>query len=154
MRARTGSRLAAAVALSMGAAACASGGGGGASPTIEDAYGALSAESAVGQFLDAAKRNDYGLMARLFGTTDGPAIERMGRVEVEQRMFVLASILRHQSYSLRPMGVAEAEGKRRVIAEMVGTRNGDATVPFVAASNQGRWFVEQIMTDDLTSGGG
>lgn len=154
MRARKRIPLAATVALSIAAAACASGSGGGASPTIEDAYGALSAESAVGQFLDAAKRNDYALMARLFGTTDGPAIERMGRVEVEQRMFVLASILRHQSYSLRPMGVSEAEGKRRVIAEMVGTRNGNATVPFVAASNQGRWFVEQIMTDDLSSGGG
>lgn len=154
MRARHGSLLATGVALTMAVSACASGGGGGAGPTIEDAYGALSPESAVGQFLDAAKRNDYGLMARLFGTTQGPAIERMGRVEVEQRMFVLASILRHQSYSLRPMGVAAAEGKRRVIAEMVGTRNGDATVPFVAALNRGRWFVEQVMTDDLTSGGG
>jgi len=154
MRARNGSWRATVAALSIAATACASGGGGGASPTIEDAYGALSPESAVGQFLDAAKRNDYGLMARLFGTTQGPAIQRMGRVEVEQRMFVLASILRHESYSLRPMGVAEVEGKRRVIAEMVGTRNGNATVPFVAASNGGRWFVEQIMTDDLTSGGG
>lgn len=155
MRARHGSWLATVVAISIAASACASGGGGGGDrPTIEDAYGALSAESAVSQFLDAAKRNDYGLMARLFGTTDGPAVERIGRVEVEQRMYVLASILQHDSYSLRPMGIAAAEGKRRVIAEMVGTRNGDATVPFVAASNDGRWFVEQIVTDDLTTGGG
>lgn len=152
MRARNGSWLATAVALSIAAAACASGGGGGAGATIEDAYGARSPEAAVGQFLDAAKRNDYALMARLFGNTEGPAIERMGRVDVEQRMFVLASILRHESYSLRPMGVAEAEGKRRVIAEMVGTRNGNATVPFVAASSRGRWFVEQIMTENLSGG--
>lgn len=152
MRVRSGSRAALAVTLVV-TAACASGGGGGGSPTIEDAYGALSAESAVGQFLDAAKRNDYALMARLFGTTEGPAVERIGRVEVEQRMFVLASILRHQSYSLRRMSIAQEEGKQRIIAEMVGTRNGDATVPFVAASNRGRWFVEQIMTDDLSGGG-
>ncbi len=155
MRAQSGFRLAWGMALVIaGAAGCASGGGGGATPTIDQAYGASSAESAVAEFLDAARRNDYGLMARLFGTTDGPAVESLGRPEVEQRMFILASLLRHQSYSLRPMSIAEAEGKQRVIAEMVGTRNGDATVPFIAASNRGRWFVERVLTDNLTSSGG
>jgi len=151
MRVRTGSWLAAAVLVS--SSACASGGGGSA-PTIDEAYGALSAESAVGQFLDAAKRSDYRLMSRLFGTRDGPAERQLGRVEVEQRMFVLASILAHDTYSLRPMGVAEGEGKQRVLVEMVGTRSrtGTATVPFITAANGGRWFVEQIMTESLTSG--
>ncbi|MCG8469705.1 MAG: hypothetical protein MJB57_16120 [Gemmatimonadetes bacterium] len=133
----------------VGLAGCASGSGG-SPPTIEEAYGALSAESAVGQFLDAAKRADYQLMSRLFGTTDGPAEEDLGRIEVEQRMFVLASLLRHDSYGLRPMGITEAEGKTRVIADMVGTRNGSVSVPFIAASSRGRWFVERILTDALT----
>ena len=73
-----------------------------------------------------------------------------GRIEVEQRMFVLASLLRHDSYGLRPMGITEAEGKTRVIADMVGTRNGSVSVPFIAASSRGRWFVERILTDALT----
>lgn len=149
MRARSGSWVAAAILVLT--AACATSGGGGA-PTIETAYGALTAESAVGQFLDAAKRNDYQLMSRLFGTRNGPAEGRLGRVEVEQRMYILASILRHQSYSLRRMAVAEGEGQQRVAADMVGTRNGDVTVPFLAAVNDGRWFVEQIQTEALTGG--
>ena len=149
MRARTGSWVAAAILVLT--AACASSGGGPA-PTIETAYGALSAESAVGQFLDAAKRNDYQVMSRLFGTRDGPAERRLGRVEVEQRMYILSSILRHESYALRRMAVAEGEGQQRVAADMVGTRNGDVTVPFLTVYNDGRWFVEQIQTEALTGG--
>jgi hypothetical protein len=38
----------------------------------------------------------------------------------------------------------------RILADLVGTRNGSVTVPIVAASNRGRWFVEQIVTDDLS----
>lgn len=131
-------------------AACASGGG---LSEGREAYGALSAQSAVAQFLDAANRSDYRLMARLFGSSDGPAEGELGRVEVEQRMFVLASLLRHASYSLREMDVAMEGGGRRVIADMVGTRNGDVSVPFGTAVNQGRWYVEQIFTDPLTGGG-
>ena len=148
MRVSAGCLLAAAIVLS--SASCASSGGGSSAVTIEQAYGALSAESAVGQFLDAAKRNDYQLMSRLFGTRDGPAVDRMGRIEVEQRMFVLAALLRHQSYSMRRMPVAEAEGQQRLAVDMVGTRNGDITVPFITVVSKGRWFVEQIQTEALS----
>ncbi|MDX1393760.1 MAG: hypothetical protein R3195_05195 [Gemmatimonadota bacterium] len=148
MRMRPGSWVAGAVLLA--STACASSGGGGAATTIDNAYGAMSSESAVGQFLDAAKRSDYQLMARLFGTRAGPAERTHGRVETEQRMYILASLLQHQSYSLRRMPVAEEEGQQRVAADMVGTRNGDVSVPFVVSNNNGRWFVEQIRTESLT----
>ena len=138
--------------LAVGPTACASGGGASSTPTIDEAYGALSAESAVGQFLDAANRNDYRVMTRLFGTVDGPAAQDMGQAEIEQRMFVLASLLRHASYAIRPSQLTEAEGKTRLIVDMVGTRNGNVSVPFIAASNEGRWFVERIITERLTSG--
>jgi hypothetical protein len=104
----------------------------------------------VGQFLDAAVRSDYRVMARLFGSADGPAEQSMGQVEVEQRMFVLGSLLAHSSYSLRPMDVAMEGGRERIMAEMVGTRNGDVTVPFITVGYRGRWFVEQILTDRLS----
>lgn len=147
---RPGSWVAVGVIL-LGTTACASSGSANGT-TIDSAYGALTAESAVGQFLDAAKRNDYQVMSRLFGTLDGPAAEKNGRVETEQRMYILASLLRHQSYSLERMPVAEAEGQNRIAAMMVGTRNGNVTVPFVASNNQGRWFVEKIGTESLTGG--
>ncbi len=133
--------------IAVALAGCASGGG--LSEGLE-VYGALSAESAVSQFLDAANRSEYRLMARLFGSADGPAERNLGRVEVDQRMFVLASLLRHTSYSLREMDIAMEGGGRRVIADMVGTRNGTVSLPFSTASHEARWFVEQIFTDALT----
>lgn len=135
--------------LVLALAGCASGG---TLSQSAEAYGALSPQSAVGQFLDAANRQDYRLMARLFGSSGGPAERDLGQAEVEQRMFVLSSLLQHASYSLREMDVAMEGGGRRVIADMVGTRSGDVSVPFATASNQGRWFVERIFTDPLTGG--
>lgn len=156
MAARGGSRrssvLGVAMALvALSAGGCASGTGGGSS-TVEGGFGALTGESAVGQFLDAIQRKDYRLMSRLFGTATGPAEDRFGRVEVEQRMFVLAGLLQHRSYGLRALPVAEAEGKLRYVADMVGTRYGNVSVPFIAVSSRGRWFVEQVVTDVLTGG--
>lgn len=148
MRVKPGSWVA--VAFLAVTSACASSGGSAGGATIDSAYGALSAEAAVSQFLDAAKRSDYQLMARLFGTRNGPASETLGRIEVEQRMYILASLLQHQSYELRRVPVAEEEGQNRVAADMVGTRNGDVTVPFLASNNRGRWFVEEIATEALT----
>jgi len=148
---RVKSRLIGASSVVFLLAACASSGGR-PSGAIEDAYGALSAESAIGQFLDAANRQDYQLMSHLFGTRDGPAVDRLGRVEVEQRMFVLAALLKHESYSMHPASVSEGEGRRRLAVDMVGTRNGDVTVPFIAAVDGGRWFVEQIETKALGGG--
>ena len=146
VRMRTIARGALAGIMALSPVGCASGGL--SQPTA--AYGALSAEAAVGQFLDAAVRSDYRVMARLFGSADGPAEQSMGRVEVEQRMYVLASLLLHRSYSLRPMDVAMEAGSERIMAQMVGTRNGDVTVPFIATNYRGRWFVERIVTDPLT----
>ena len=128
-------------------AACASGG----NQVFDDsAYGAMTPEMAVTGFLDAARTDEYRQMANLFGTADGPAERSMGRAEVEQRMFVLASILEHSGYELRRLNLTEEPGRARVFADMQGTRSGNVTVPFLTARNEGRWFVEQIETRPLT----
>lgn len=129
---------------------CASGGATTGGP---DEYGAISPESAATQFLEAVRRNDYRSMGHLFGTPEGPAERSLGRVEVEQRMFVLASILQHRSFSIRPNPLSGEEGRVQLLAEMVGTRNGDVSVPIITVPYRGRWFVERIQTDPLTRGG-
>ncbi len=129
---------------------CASGGG--LSQGSLEAYGALSAETAVGQFLEAVQQRDYRTMARLFGTSDGPAERTLGVADVEQRMFYLATELQYESYSLRPVALTESGGRQRLAADMVGTRRGDITLPFITAQHRGRWFVEQIITDALNPG--
>ena len=136
------------ILLALAALGCASGGSGSAGGG--DAWGAATAEDAVRSFLDAAKRDDYRAMAALFGSSQGPALQRLGRTEVEQRMFVLASLLEHDGYAVRPSGLTEGSGAIRFLVDMTGTRNGSVTVPVVVASYAGRWYVQQVVTTPLT----
>ena len=129
-------------------AGCASRGGTGTGDGV-DRYGADSAEAAIGQFLDAARLHDYPAMARLFGTAEGPAERRWGRVETERRMFVLASLLAPRAYGLRSSPVSEADGASRWMVDLAGTRNGDVSLPFIVTSQGSRWFVERIVTEGL-----
>lgn len=119
-------------------------------PGAEPRYGAASAEAAVARFLDAAGERDYRAMARLFGTAEGAAERRWGRAETEQRMFVLAGLLSHRGYRLRPFAAGEENGAARWIAELTGTLNGDISLPFTLVSYRGRWFVERIRTEALS----
>ncbi|MFQ5679132.1 MAG: hypothetical protein ACE5HP_06705 [Gemmatimonadota bacterium] len=145
---RRGARGALAGLVAILGLGCASGGTGSAEAVA--LYGEESPEAVVETFLNAAKRDDYRTMVRLFGTTSGPAERRLGRTDVEQRMFVLAAFLEHQSFSVRRSGLTEGPGRLRLLADMVGTRNGNASVPIVVAEYRGRWFVEQVVTDPLT----
>lgn len=93
-------------------------------------------------------------MGRVFGTRDGPAESRLGVTNVEQRMVVLAGLLQFDSYSLQPSSLTEPEQfRRRFNASLTGTRQGDVSVPmFAVRAESGRWFVERIETDPLTTG--
>lgn len=136
------------------AAACASAGTGlSAEPS---AYGAASARSAAVTFLDAARERDYGAMGRLFGTRDGPAERRLGVAEIEQRMIVLAGLLRHEDATLRREDLAQLGPNRaRFVAALTGTLHGRAHVPVVTVSTpERRWFVERIGVEELSRSGG
>ena len=101
-------RLAAAALLAVGC-----GGPAARHPASDPALGGLAPALVVERFLQAANRSDLATMARLFGTRDGPVAERDPRAEVEQRMYALASILRHDDYAL--------EGERLAFQALIGT---------------------------------
>jgi hypothetical protein len=83
-RPRTAASLAALVSAAA-LAGCASG----RAPSDGAMYGAATSEMAVRGFLDGANTDDYGRMADLFGTADGPAVARFGETDIEQRMIFL-----------------------------------------------------------------
>lgn len=132
-------------------AACATSGGLVGNPAD---YGSASPEIAVTTFLEAVQEEDYTVMGQQFGTRKGPAEERMGISEVEQRMVVLAGLLRHRSHQLRRSDLARlGEDRRRFMVRLSGTQNGTVEVPIVAVrSSEGRWFIQQIDVDPLTGG--
>lgn len=114
-------------------------------------YGASSARGAVEAFLEAARHREYTVMGRHFGTREGPAEARLGLGEVEQRMIVLAGLLRHDDASVRREDLAGlGEHRGRFLATLTGTRHGRVSVPVVTVTTpRGRWFVERIDVDAL-----
>lgn len=140
-------------------AACGSSRGGGGAGAVDvsaptGGYGAESAESAITRFLDAAQAENYQGMWTVFGTAQGPAIERFGVQETESRMIVLARLLKHDGYELRLANLAGlGPGRSRYEVRMTGTRKGSVMVPFVTAHDErGRWYVEQLQADRLSGG--
>lgn len=108
----------------------------------------------VEQFLRAANANDLDTMARLFGTIDGPIVERDTQKQVDDRMFALASILRHQDYSLE--GEQIVPGRRDVatqlLVRMVLPDGRSAVVPFTLVYSANRtWLIEQIAVERITN---
>lgn len=135
------------VVVAFAATACASAG---SQTYADEMYGDSTPEAAVTAFLEAVERDDYRSMANLFGTDDGPAERKWGRAEVEQRMFVLASLMKHRAFALHRMNLTEGPERVRIFADLRGTRNGDVRVPIITVQHRDRWFVEQVVTDPIT----
>lgn len=159
--ARCAPRLALVALTAVSLAACGSGrsSGGTRAGAVEvsepaGGYGAESAESAITRFLDAAQAENYQGMWAVFGTAEGPAIERFGVQETESRMIILARLLKHDGYDLRLANLAGLGARRnRYEVRMTGTRKGSVMVPFVTAQDdRGRWYVEQLQADRLSGG--
>ena len=140
-------------ALVLWGAGCASGGGD-VNPASGSPWGAATSEMAVRSFLDAANVEDFGTMSKLFGTSDGPAVEKFGIEEVEPRMLVMSRLLKHEGYSMNRANLAMLGPDRvRYEVRLTGTRKGDVTVPVIAVpTKSGRWFVERLNLDALTAG--
>lgn len=105
----------------------------------------------VEQFLRAANDNDLVTMSRLFGTKDGSVAERDSRAQVEQRMFALASLLRHHDYEVQGQSVVPGRiGEAVRINVRLQLAEGTPVVPFtVVQSKNGSWLVEQIDVNAL-----
>jgi hypothetical protein len=129
----------------------------------------------VERFLQAANTRDLDSMSRIFGTARGPiadesgsavgcAFKRMGSWfgigrrclswrEIEIRMDAIAQILRHDDYRIR--GESSVAGRANTTRVGVDLTRGDQQfndVPFtVVQASQGRWFVEEIGLDRITS---
>lgn len=131
-------------------AACASSGGGLTGDPAE--YGSPDPRMAIERFLQGADEKDYQLMGQQFGTPAGPAEERLGITEVEQRMMYLSGLLQHRDFELREADLARTGPDRtRFVLTLIRREEGRVDVPVVAAvTDDERWFVERIDTDPLT----
>ncbi|HEX9690627.1 MAG TPA: hypothetical protein VGA22_00845 [Gemmatimonadales bacterium] len=127
-----------------GGAAC-GGGRAGSGPTPEDPAATVAA------FLDAANVQDIRAMSNLWGTASGPALRTMNPEVARQRLVVIASFLKHDSFEIidEPTLADERTRERTIRARL--TRSGcQPVVPFFLVRFGGGWIINNI---DLAAAG-
>jgi hypothetical protein len=108
----------------------------------------------VERFLRAANQGDLDTMSSLFGTRDGSVTGQWSRKEVDERMLIFATVLRHQDYSIT--GEQIVPGRREEATQLnvrLVTQNGNvAEVPFtlVRTRRDSSWLVENFDLAALT----
>lgn len=99
----------------------------------------------VERFLDSVSRNDWSAMAELFGTPEENISQRDGPERAERHMQVLASLLRHQDFTVE--GQRSVPGRPEAVSILVRINRDDEwfAVPFtVVPRNAGGWIIELI----------
>jgi hypothetical protein len=113
----------------------------------------VATQLVIEQFLRAVKSNDLDTMARLFGTVDGSILNRDPQDLVDEQMFALASILRHDSFTIQRFDIVPGrrdEATRAIVNMKIGDRRVD--VPYTLVwSNDGTWMIEQIGIQAITN---
>jgi hypothetical protein len=107
----------------------------------------------IEQFLRAANENDLDTMASLFGTVNGPNAIRVPKDQLDQQLFAIASILRHESYEITRRQIVP--GRRteatEVTVRMNFGRNRVVDVPYVLVyTTASNWLIEQIDLQKIT----
>lgn len=113
----------------------------------------VAASMVVDQFLRAANEKDLDVMARLFGNREGPIGDQKTN-DLDRRMFVLASALRHDSYSIVRTEIVPGrrnEAKKIIVNLHINQRSVD--IPFTVVQATGnRYLVEEFDLVKLLSG--
>ena len=151
-------RVALAGALILGTTAMACGGSGGRAESPQASGSRVPASQSTGpalvveRFLRAANANDLQTMTQLFGTRDRTIVELDGETKAQQRMYVLASVLRHQDWSIQ--GQDAVPGRMMDATELqvrIQQQDKTALVPFlVVRRDDGGWIIERINIEALT----
>ena len=128
-----------------------SAGGSGRTPASDSPGPALVVE----RFLRAANANDLQTMTELFGTANRTIVQLEGKTRAEERMYILASILRHRDWSM--VGQQTVPGRMLDATELlvrIQKQEREAVVPFlVVRRNGGGWIIERVDIEPLTTTG-
>lgn len=127
-------------------AAC-SGGGGRRPPVGPPPAGtvAMAPASAVEQFIGLAAQQRYTEMGYVFGTARGPLAEQQAPARVTRRMQALATVLRHDTYSMTGVQPVANRPDARLVTVQLRQGRRVVDVPFTVVQGPGgRWLVEVV----------
>ena len=128
--------------------------GGGSESQSPTPMGGPAPQLVVERFLQAANTNDLVTMTQLFGTPDKGIVELDGESMAQRRMYVLASLLRHDDFVIQAQRVVPGrmEGATEVLV-LLTQGDRQVIVPhLVVKRSGGGWVIERIDVERLTSG--
>jgi hypothetical protein len=107
----------------------------------------------IERFLQAANTNDLHTMTQLFGTSTQTIDQRVSVERAQRQMQVLASLLRHDDYTIR--GQRAVPGRLDDATEMlIELKKGERSVVvphLVVRRRSGGWIIERIDVEALTA---
>jgi hypothetical protein len=123
--------------------------------TVQAPPAAVGPSMVIERFLRAANQNDLDTMGSLFGTRDGPISRSWSRRELDERMFLLASLLRHTDYNVGSEQIVP--GRREEATQytvQLALAQGPVQVPFtLVRTRRSEWLIEQIGIERITHPG-
>lgn len=116
------------------------------------AVAGLAPTMTIERFLRAANQNDLDTMASLFGTRDGPITRTWSRREVDDRMFLFASLLRHTDYTITNEQIVPGRRDEATLFNVqLVLQQGTVEVPFtMVISRNNQWLIEEIGIERIT----
>lgn len=107
----------------------------------------------VERFLRAANANDLETMTQLFGSSKQTIVQLEGQTQAERRMYLLASLLRHDDWSIEGEETVPGRMTDATDLQVQLTQGGDtAVVPFlVVRKSSDGWIIERIDVEPLTT---
>src|SRR5919106_4545130 len=69
-------------------------------PAAQAPQTAFAPTMTIERFMRAVNQKDFNTMARLFGTREGPVTRTWNAKEVDERMRLLAEVMRHNDYKI------------------------------------------------------
>ena len=128
-------------------AAC--GGGRGNAPP--GPTGAAAPAAAVERFLRLVDAKNYREMGLVFGTKEGTIYRLDPARHVEQRMFAIAEILKHERFAI--VNEEQIPGRMGEAVRMtvnITNRGQRKAVPFTVVRSGTAWLVEQVDLERIT----
>jgi hypothetical protein len=98
-------------------------------------------------FLSAVRDKDIDRMAALWGTSSGPAANRMDSQTLEQRLTITRIYLEHEEYTIVPRPadvVVDLESGEQAVFVRLTRKGCTPVVPFILTPYAGGWLVRNV----------
>jgi hypothetical protein len=122
-------------------------------PAAQAPQAVVAPTMTIERFMRAVNQRDLQTMARLFGTREGPVARTWNAKEVDERMRILAEVLRHNDYKIAQEDIVPGrrdEATQFTVNITVGSRIVPVPFVLVRSAQEPEWLIEDIKIQLIT----